>query len=316
MANRKIVCLGGGIGTVNLIKGLKNYTDNITVVTSMADDGGSSGRLRRAFGVLPPGDLVSCIAALGSDEFLSKLILYRFPGDRYGEDLSLEGQKLGNLILTAIYKQTNDFTKSIEILKKMFDSVGEFYPATLDPITLSIITKSGQKVTGEEKIELGKYKGEKDIELLRILPENAVANPKVLRSIEKADAIIVGPGDLYSNNIAVLAVKEISAALKKSKAKKFLIINVANKPAETENYTVSDFIDAFKKHIGSFPFDFVLVNNNFSIRIPKKYNYEYVKEFGETKILGFKLKNLDLLDESFPLYHDSSKLAKAISENI
>lgn len=318
MADKKIVCLGGGIGTVNLIKGLKKYTDEITVVSSMADDGGSSGRLRREYGVFPPGDLTSCMAAIGNknNPNVSDLLMYRFPGNRYGYDSRLEGHKLGNLILTALFNQNHDFEKSIKILKDILGIKGNFFPATIDQVEILIEMKDGRIIKGEEKIDLGKYKGKKNIDEVFLQPKNARVNPDVISAMRDANAIVVGPGDLYSNNFPVLIVKGIAEELKKSKSKKFLIVNIANKPHETEDYKVSDYFDAFEKHIGSFPFDTALINNNYSVEIPKRYKYEYVKEFGQPHQKGFRLIKDDLLDENFPLYHDSSKLAKVVFENI
>ncbi len=318
MADKKIVCLGGGIGTVNLIRGLKYYTSEICVVSSMADDGGSSGRLRRLYDVPPPGDLVSCMAAIGNKniEFSSHLLTYRFPGNRYGNDSALEGHKLGNLILTSIFNQTNDFIKSIEIFQRTFNIPGHFYPSTLENITISIKTKTGKIVVGEEKIELGQYRGKKDIDKVFLHPKNAKAYLPIIDAMINADAIIVGPGDVYTNNIPVLIVEGIHNAFKQSKARKFLVVNIANKPQETKDYAVSDYFDAFEKHLGNFPFDTVLINNNYSVNIPKRYKYEYVRQFGHPRQKGFKLIRKDLLDEVFPLYHDCAKLAKAVVENI
>ncbi len=319
MASLKIVCLGGGIGTVNLIRGLKEYTDEITVVTSMADDGGSSGRLRRLYRMLPPGDVVSCMSAIGSsgNSALSDLLTYRFPGNRYGNDQTLEGQKMGNLILAAIYNKTRDFTRAVEIFQTIFKIPGRFYPNTIEDVTISIKTKGGKVIKGEEKIELGKYRGKKNISQVFLNPSGVKAFPGVIKEMIKAHVIVVGPGDLYTNNMPVLLVEEIREALKKSKAKKFLIVNIANKPSEAKDYVVSDYLNAFEKHIGAFPFDTVFLNSNHNILIPNKYRrYEYVKDFGKSKFSGFKVIKKDLLDESFPLYHDSRKLAKAVIENI
>lgn len=318
MANKKIVCLGGGIGTVNLIKGLKKYTTDITVVTSMADDGGSSGRLRRFYGILPPGDIISCMAAMSPDDSsIADLLTYRFPGNRYGNDSSLEGHKLGNLFLTAIYNKNKDFMKSIEEFQKIFKIPGHFYPNTLENITLTIKTESGKTVEGEEKIELGKYRGKKVIDKVSLSPSNPRPYSKVLDAMREADAIIVGPGDVYSNYMPVLLVSEVADALKRSKSRKFLIVNVANKPYETQDYTVEDYLKVFDKHIRSFPFDTIFENDNFSIKIPYRYRrYSFVKEFGASNHKGFKTIKSDLLDESFPLYHDPHKLAKAVFENI
>ena len=319
MASKQIVCFGGGIGTKNLLKGLKKYTTDFTVVTSMADDGGSSGRLKRLYGMLPPGDIISCMASVGSSKFpeFSEYLTFRFPGDRYGDDSRLEGHKLGNLILSAIFLKEKDFVKSIQKFQQMFDIAGTYLPDTLEQTSLSAKIKSGKIIEGEENIELGKYRGDKVIEKLYLNPSSAKACPQVIHKMKEADALVVGPGDLYSNNISVLLVKEIANALISSKAKKFLIIDVANKAFEAKNYSVSDYMEAFNRHLNVFPFQKVFVNNNFSVKIPHKFrSYEYVKDFGETSLSGFDVIRQDFLDENFPLYHDSSKLAKAIAENI
>lgn len=317
MANKKIVCLGGGIGTVNLIKGVRKYTQDICVVTSMVDDGGSSGRLRRLYDIPPLGDLVSCMAAMANDPFSSKTLTYRFPGDRYANDSQLEGHKLGNLILASIYLQTKDLVKSIKKLQDIFNIPGSFYPDTLEKVSLSARTRSGVEVLGEESIDLGKYKGDKEIDEVFLIPPDAKACPQVLSQMSEADAIIVGPGDVYSNNIPVLMVRDISEKLKNAKAKKILIMDIANKPFEAKGYSTLDYINAFDKHIHGFPFDILIINNNQSVPIPYRYRrYEYVRDADLPDSGNYKVLREDLLDENFPLYHDSAKLAKVIFENI
>lgn len=314
----KIVCLGGGIGTVNLIKGLKKYTKNITVVVSMADDGGSAGRLRRAYNVQPPGDLISCMAAMieDSNPNLTQLLTYRFPGDRYGKDDSLSGHKLGNLIMVALRNITGDMDKTIEEFQKIFNIPGEYLPATKEALTLSAKTKEGKIITGEETIDLGKYKGQRVLDEVYIHPKDALVNPKALNALKSADCIIAGPGDLYTNVLPVLLVPKIAEALAKVRAKKIFIVNVANKPFETKGYAVPDYIDAIKKHIGIFPFSRVIVNTEYSNKIPKKYDYKYVKLAGTMGKNGIKFVQGDFVDDTFPLYHDPVKLAKAVMEHI
>src|SRR3989338_10024111 len=146
MVNKKIVCLGGGIGTVNLINGLKNFTNDVTVVASMADDGGSAGRIRRLCSMPPPGDLVSCIAALSDDDnVLKKLLTYRFAGKRYGSDGSLEGHKFGNLMMVALTGVTGDFNKALEEMQRIFKTRGKILPATVDPVTIWAQTSVGER---------------------------------------------------------------------------------------------------------------------------------------------------------------------------
>ena len=318
MVNKKIVCLGGGIGTVNLIKGLKLYSNDIAVVVSMADDGGSAGRLRRLYNVPPPGDLVSCMAAAiqSQDPVISEMLTYRFSGNRYGKDADLPGQKLGNLIMIALRDITGSFDKAIDLFQKTFDIKGSFLPATSQNVSISAKTIEGKLVYGEEKIDRGRYWGRRILEKVYLHPKDALANPKVIESLENADVIVAGPGDLYTTILPVLIVKKIRNTLEKSKASKIFIVNVANKPFETKGYSVYDYIKAVEKHLGSFPFGYVIVNNNLTPKIPKKYNYHYVDIDRLASDDKFKIIEKDIIDEDFPLYHNSSKLAKVILENI
>lgn len=317
MDNRKIVCLGGGIGTVNLIKGLNEYFSDISVVISMADDGGSSGRLRRLYNVPPPGDLVSCMAAfvLRSNPAISEMLKYRFSGNRYGKDADLSGQKLGNLIMIALRDITGSFDKAIDLFQKTFDIKGVFLPATSQTVNISAETIEGKKIYGETKIDLGKYRGKRILERVYLEPRDAKANPRVLKSIEEADIIIGGPGDLYTTILPVLIVPLVKEALRKSKARKIFIVNVTNKPFETKGYGVRDYVLAIKRHLNVFPFGKILVNSNLRPAIPSKYNYKYV-DFEANDYEDIEIIKADLIDEKFPLYHDSAKLAKTIVENI
>ena len=315
---KKVVCLGGGIGTVNLIKGLKSLTSQITVVVSMADDGGSAGRLRRIYNVPPLGDLVSCMSAMCSETnpFLSRLLTYRFPGDRYGQDGHLAGHKLGNLILVAIRNTTGEMDKTLEELQNIFQIPGTFLPATEEKVTLSAKTKDGKIIEGEETIDLGKYNGERVLSEVFIHPKDAKADKKVIEAILKADCVIAGPGDLYTNVLPVLLVPEIAKALYETKARKLFVVNVANKSFETKGYFVQDYIAAIKKHIGGFPFHKIIANKDSSIPIPEKYDYKYVELSNKPIESKIQLIQENLVDYNFPLYHNSSKLAKVVYDNI
>lgn len=317
MKEENIVCLGGGIGTVNLIKGLKDG-GNITVIVSMADEGGSAGRLRRLYNMLPPGDLVSCMTAMSHSEtpIVPKLLTYRFPGDRYAKDELLAGHKLGSLILVALQNVTGSFEKAIEAFLEIFSISGTFLPATLDPVSISAKTIEGKIIKGEENIDMGKYAGRRILERVYLEPSDAVANPRAITALEKADVIVVGPGDLYTTILPVLLIPKVGHAIKKSIAPRYFIVNVANKPFETKGYTVSDFLDAIKKHLGSLPFDKIIINNNYSIKIPKKYHYSYVMPDDRLKSCSATIIQKDLIDEDFPLYHSPVKLAKALFEEL
>lgn len=317
MVNKKVVCLGGGVGTANLLSGIKKYFDDIVVVVSMADDGGSAGRLRRYYKTFPTGDIINCLIALSkADTTLIELLRYRFKGRRYGPDSLLPGHKLGNLILLALSSIKGDFNEGLLEIQKIFKTKGKIYPCTKTPISIWAKTSTGHTVTREENIDLGRFKGQ--IEKLFIRPKNPEATEEVIRAILDADIIIAGPGDLYTTILPTLMVPSILEAIKKSKAKKIFIVNVANKPFETPKYTINDFASAIKKHCGEILFDTFFVNNNQKPSIPEKWSqqYKYVPTFDTNNNFSFEVVENDLVYKEFPLYHDPLKLAKTIVENI
>lgn len=315
--SQKIVCLGGGIGTVNLIKGLKHFSHEITVIVSAADNGGSAGRLRRLYDIFPPGDAISCLAALTPDENseLAKLLTYRFPGNRYASDDKLSGQKLGSLLFVGAKEVTGDVEKGLLLLESLFKTSGKILPATTESLTLSGVTIDNVHIEGEQKIDLGKYKGKRVLDRVMIHPENPAVPSSVLDAITKADVLIAGPGDLYTTILPVLLIPAIKDALIASTAKKLFVVNVANKPFETKGYGVDDYASAITKHLGEFPFDTVITNSNLETPIPEQYHYSYVK-IHHVPNSQYKLVLADLVDKEFPLYHDSKKLARVVLNNI
>ena len=312
--SKNVVCLGGGVGTAQILKGLRDYPLNLTAIVSMADDGGSAGRLRRAFSVPPPGDLVICLAALSSEESILKaLFVYRFAGKRSGRDTDLGGQKLGNLIfvaLTDIYKGNN--AKALEEFSKILSPKGRVLPATVGDVNIWAKTKDGKKVYGESNIDLGKYNGAaRTLTEVHLDPPNAKAYKAAVDAIENANIIIIGPGDLFSTVLPVLIVKRIKKALLTSKVAKFFIVNIANKPFETAGFKVSDYIETLNKHLGNNVFDNILINTNNEPAIPKGLAYRYVA-YDRQKLLSYQHKIIegDFVSEEYPLYHDSKKIAK------
>jgi uncharacterized cofD-like protein len=316
---KQIVCLGGGIGTSNLLRGLKKYPDlHLTVITSMADDGGSSGRLRKAYGIMPPGDIISCIAALIPDEQkeLASLLTYRLSGPDK-EDSSIGGQKLGNLVMLAEIQRTGDFYKAINVVKKMFGVSADFFPASDEHTHLRAVTKDGRTIHSETTLDLALYAQPHGIERIYITPKNPKVNRKVISAIKNADVIISGPGDLYTNQLPVLVIPQLKEALLQSRGKKLFILNIANKPHETQNFTLKDFIGAFEEQLGTFPFDTVITNNNQNNPIPEKYHYDYIRVDDKYRQhSSFTLIENDLIDTSFPLYHDPQKLASEVVKHI
>lgn len=320
MVNKKIVCLGGGVGTSILISGLKKYSPNLTVITSMADDGGSSGRLRKAYGVMPVGDMISSIAALIGDENkeLASLLTYRFPG-KNRENKAIDGHKLGNIIMLAELLRTKDIYKALEAIKQMFNVKANIFPASDVKTHLSAITKDGRRINKETALDLAKYAEPYGLKKIFLTPKSPKVNSKVIQNLLSADLIISGPGDLYTNQLPVLIIPEIRNVLLKSKCKKIFILNIANKPFETKSFSLKDFIIAIEYHLGTFPFDIIIANNNSSIEIPnkfKKYRYIEIDEKLLNQRKKYKVILSDIVDKEFPIYHDSSRLANLVIENI
>ncbi|MBA3724011.1 MAG: YvcK family protein [Candidatus Levybacteria bacterium] len=311
---KKIVCLGGGRGTSSLLQGLKPFNPQLSVITSMADDGGSSGRLRKSYNMMPPGDIVSCIAALMENRELAALVTHRFPG-MHKTAKEISGHKLGNLMLLAELQRTGDFYKALEAIKKIFGVKADILPATDERTRLSAFTLDGRRLHSETTMDLALYAEPHGIKSIYITPKNPQVNSLVIKNILEADVIISGPGDLYTNQLPVLIIPKIKDALLASKAKKLFVLNIANKPFETKGYTLQSFIRAFEDHVGTFPFDMVFANNNTVPKIPKKYRYDYIA-IDTSSTQNVTLIEEDLVNIDFPLYHDAAKLGKTITKYI
>jgi len=316
--NKHIVCLGGGIGTSQLLRGLKHYHPRLSIITSMADDGGSSGRLRKGYSIMPPGDIVNCIAALMPDQEkeLESLLLYRFPGsDKTNK--TIDGHKLGNLLMLAEIQRTKDFYKAIEVTKRMFGVTANLFPATDQRVHLWAMTQDNRRVHSETTLDLALYSEPHGLKKVYLSPSKPKVNQKVVDCLTSADVIISGPGDLFTNQLPVLIVPQIKEAILKSSARKIFVLNIANKPFETKNFSLNDFVLAISNHLGSFPFDTIVANNNFTTPIPRKYKYHYIqldKDLNQS--LKIKIIQADLVNDSFPLYHDPQKLAEVIKNAI
>jgi len=251
----RIVAIGGGTGLSNLLRGLKHYSANITAIVTVADDGGSSGRLRREMGVQPPGDIRNCLTALAREEkLLTELFRYRF---RAGEGLT--GHNFGNLFLTAMTDITGgDFEKAIQASSKVLDVQGRVLPATLSDVQLWAEFADGRRVEGESKIP----EAQGHIVRIGCTPPNPPALPSALQAIEQADYIIIGPGSLYTSVIPNLLVPELAEALQRSVAPCIYVCNIMTQPGETDGYTVSDHLQAIDRACGSPLFDTVLVQKS------------------------------------------------------
>ncbi len=306
----KVVAIGGGTGLSTLLRGLKEHTDFITAIVTVADDGGSSGRLRRELGVLPPGDFRQCIAALADSEpLMARLFQYRF-----GEGEGLSGHSFGNLFIAAMAGITGDFESGLIQSSRVLAVRGRIVPATLSSVTLCAETREPEPVGGLARVE-----GESEIthrgrpiERVYLDPEHVPAYPAAIKAILDADLIVAGPGSLFTSVLPNLLVKDLQHALEVSRAPKIYICNVATQPGETNDFTVQDHYAALAQHVGSGIFTHVLANSNWEFELPPHSDSKMVQPADGVIATPFHLVLDDLVDESKPWRHDPRKLARAI----
>ncbi len=305
----KVVAIGGGTGLPSVLKGMKPYTGNITAIVTVADDGGSSGRLRRELGVLPPGDLRNNIAALADDESLmTQLFQYRFNSGDLG------GHAFGNLFISALAGVTGSLETALIETERVLNIQGSVLPATLNDVTLVANIRQASKtrlltVRGESNItEAGGV-----IEKLSVEPENAEAYRGSVQAILNADIICLGPGSLYTSILPNLLVKGIAEALRATSAYKVYICNIAMQPGETSGYTVADHVLALERHIGRGVFQAVLANNAYPSENAGA-NTRYVQPAPENHeiLQRYQVHHTDLVDSDRPWRHDPQKLVRAI----
>ena len=305
----RIVCLGGGTGLSVLLRGLREYSDNITAIVTVADDGGSSGRLRRDLGVIPPGDLRNCIAALADAEpLMTRLFQYRFPE---GSGEGLEGHSFGNLFIVAMSDITGSMEEAIRETGRVLAVRGRILPSTLEDVRLAALTSDGKVIRGESNIT----SAEKQIRTLSLEPQQPPAYPDTINAIRNADVIVVGPGSLYTSVLPNLLVPQLRIAFQESQAMKIYVSNVATQPGETDHFSVQDHVHAIAAHIGGTPFDVVLANSNASARLPRRWNSQPVQlDIGEElDVLDeAAIVEADIVDRGNRYRHDAAKLADAI----
>ena len=274
-----IVVIGGGTGSFTVLSGLKNYTDNLTAIVTMSDDGGSTGVLRDELGVLPPGDVRMCLVALSRHEHVRDLFNYRF------NEGVLDGHSFGNLFLSASEKLTGSFEKAIEFASDFLRVSGRVMPATLDQVTLVVETENGQVLRGEHLLDEVKLDGKRPT--LRHEPK-ATLNPRAKQAIMDADVVVIAPGDLYGSLGPVLVIEGVSEALEQSKAKVVQISNLVTQPGHTDDFTVSDIASEIERLAGREIIDYVVFNTD---EPTKKLKEKYIKE-GEF-LVEFDLDELD-----------------------
>jgi uncharacterized cofD-like protein len=308
----KTVAIGGGTGLSTLLRGLKTHTPHIAAIVTVADDGGSSGRLRRELGVLPPGDFRNCIAALADDEALiTQLFQYRF-----GQGIGLDGHSFGNLFITALVAVTGSFEQAIVEAGRVLAVRGRILPSTLEDVTLvadlreptswSTVSSGLTRIHGESAIP----KSGQPIERIFLRPDGVRAYPEAVRAILDADLIVAGPGSLFTSVLPNLLVQDIRQAVKVSTGLKLYVCNVCTQPGETDDFDVGQHMAVLERHVGRGLFPTLLANNNMlpaeeqpglkmvALRYPPGASYEVIEG--------------DLTDLTTPWRHDSVKLAEQI----
>ena len=299
----KVVAIGGGTGLSTLLRGLKEYTGNLTAVVTVADDGGSSGRLRRELGVLPPGDFRNCIAALADAEpLMTRLFQYRFQ-----EGSGLEGHSFGNLFIVAMSAITGNFEQAIRESSRVLAVRGQILPSTLADVTLNARMEDEAVVSGESNIP----HGDGHIKQVYLEPSDAEAYSEAVRAILDADLIVLGPGSLYTSVLPNLLVDGVAKALRASSAVKVYVCNVATQRGETDGYNVADHVAAIERHVGPGLFSYVLANSNTAATLPEEWHVSIVTP-DEQPISGLQLVLADVVNEEYRLRHDPKKLGATL----
>ncbi|MDP7412904.1 MAG: YvcK family protein [SAR202 cluster bacterium] len=299
----RVVAIGGGTGLSVLLRGLKAHTDNLTAIITVADDGGSSGRLRRELGVLPPGDFRACLVAMSEDEsLLTDLFQYRFD-----QGSGLKGHSFGNLFIAAMADITQNFEKALLESSRVLAVRGRVAPATLEPLNLRATFSDGTVVDGESRItHLGGQ-----IERLGIVPENAAAFPLSVQAIEEAELIVIGPGSLYTSILPNLMVKGVAEALRQTAATKVYVCNVATEVGETQGYTIAEHLATVQRHTFPEIVDYVVANDE-PLDLGAYIGEPVISDGRDLDDVQLKLT--DLTNPDHPIRHDSLKLALAVMD--
>ena len=314
----RVVALGGGHGLSTLLRGLKLHTREryvdpaaLTAIVTVADDGGSSGQLRREMGVLPPGDFRNCLIALAdSESLMTGLFQYRF-----GEGTGLDGQNFGNLFITAMGAVAGSFERALDESSRVLAVQGRVFPSTLQDVTLVALLREGKdgpstRVVGESRIP----RASGTIERIWLEPDGVSAYPDAVRALLAADIILAGPGSLYTSVLPNLLVPDIAQAILASRAVKIYVCNVATQKGETDRFTVGDHLAVLDAHVGAGTFPLVLANDNLELARDLLDEVEMVQpEVGDIRLArDCRLVTADLVDRECPWRHDPARLSRAI----
>ena len=309
----RIVAIGGGTGLSTMLRGLKNYTRNLTAVVTVADDGGGSGMLRRDMGMPPPGDIRHCMESLANVEpIMQRLLTYRFT------EGALAGQSFGNLILAALNGVTGSFEEAVSQMSQVLAITGRVIPVTSADVQLEAVFENGTRVVGESKISSFKKEQDCRIAHVALLPERPAALPDALQAIREADLILMGPGSLYTSVIPNLLVEGVVEAICRSEALKIYVCNIMTQEGETEGYTAADHVDALLSHGAPGLVDLCLANSA-PVRpgLVEKYREEdaapILVDRERIRAMGLELEEYPVASEGGDYArHDPDRLAAAV----
>jgi uncharacterized cofD-like protein len=322
-AGVRVVAIGGGTGLSMLLRGLKHYVarrrqeserhpiSDLAAIVTVTDDGGSSGRLRREYRVLPPGDIRNCMVALSQDEaLLGRLFQYRFHAGR-----GLRGHSFGNLFLTALSHVTGDFSEAVRVSGEVLAIRGRIFPTTLENVSLEAAMTDGKIVLGETRIAISGKK----IRRLSLRPRRVRPLPEVLEAIRQADLILIGPGSLYTSILPNLLVSGVSEAIEKSSATRVLIANLMTQPGETQDYSLADHVRAIYGHTRRKFIDWVVASNQVvSTEVARRYSARGAEpvrvDIPDLQRLGVRCLLDNLLEEHGVVRHSSARLAQLLIE--
>jgi uncharacterized cofD-like protein len=305
----QVVAIGGGTGLSVLLRGLKELTSNITAVVTVADDGGSSGRLRTEFGFPPMGDIRSCMVALADAEpTMARLLQYRFPSGRPDLEAEVAGHAFGNLLIAALTDITGDFEEAVREANRVLDIRGKVVPAAGQPITLHAELADGTLLEGESTIERALH-----IRRVWITPDDIHPSGEATAAIAGADLVVIGPGSLYTSLLPPMLIPGIREALAAASAPRVYVANVATQVGETEDYALSDHLSALTEHGMGGVVDAVLANNNEHARAPENYPAAPVRmDVAPTRTGHPVILARDVVDHDNAHRHDAHQLAATL----